>query len=225
MVSAAFAQSIVVLTDTWPQTHITEGSAKIYGSPAETTDTLEKGAQAELMNFPGSNTVIIRSDSELFNVVRFGTSVLFEGVGGTVLKIPATKDVQTISFEDVDYELSIPDSRVMLGDQEVPLDYGNNPPGGRCHIPDGGPECPCGPPKTPQYVVDIILSIKKEHPEYSPGLISRMIKFQLEIFIHKKQFRPFSRKMGTLPILRAGYILPSRNLPGRPCSTTRLLPL
>lgn len=128
MVSAAFAQSIVVLTDTSPQTHITEGSAKIYGSPAENTVTLEKGAQAELMNFPGSNTVIIRSDSELFNVVRFGASVLFEGVDGTVLKIPATKDVQTISFEDVDYELSIRDSRVMLGDQEVPLDYGNNPP-------------------------------------------------------------------------------------------------
>jgi hypothetical protein len=126
--SMAFAQRIVVLTDVSPQTHVTEGSARIYGTPAGNTVTVEKGTHTELLNFPGPNVIVIKSDSHLFNVVRFGASVIFEGVDGTVLKMPATRDVQTISFDDIDYELSIRDSRVMLGDQEVPLDFGNNPP-------------------------------------------------------------------------------------------------
>jgi hypothetical protein len=127
-VSMAFAQRILVLTDASPQTHVTEGSARIYGSPAGNTVTLEKGTHVELLNFPGPNVIVIKSGSHLFNVVRFGASVIFEGVDGTVLKIPATRDIQTIFFDDVDYELRIRDSRVMLGDQEVPLDFGNNPP-------------------------------------------------------------------------------------------------
>lgn len=127
-VSMAFAQKIVVLTDASPQTHITEGSARIFGSPAGNTVILEKGTNTELLNFPGPNVIIIKSDSQLFNVVRFGAAVVFEGVDGTVLKLPATREVQKITFDDINYELCIRDSRVMLGDQEVPLDFGNNPP-------------------------------------------------------------------------------------------------
>jgi len=56
-----------------------------------------------------------------------------------------------------------------------------------------------GRPSTPQYIVDIILAIKKEHPEYSPGMISRMLKSQLEIFIHKKTVQAILKENGYPP--------------------------
>lgn len=56
-----------------------------------------------------------------------------------------------------------------------------------------------GRPSTPQYVVDIILAMKKETPGYSPGMISRMLKSQIEIFIHKKTVQAILKKNGYPP--------------------------
>ncbi|MCA1742714.1 MAG: hypothetical protein LC631_01995 [Desulfovibrionales bacterium] len=51
--------------------------------------------------------------------------------------------------------------------------------------------------------------------QFHPGTMNAWAKklFLTSTYI-SLQFRPSSRKMGILPILRAGYILPSRNLPG-----------
>jgi transposase len=56
-----------------------------------------------------------------------------------------------------------------------------------------------GRPSTPQYVVDIILAMKKENPGYSPGMISRMLKSQLDISIHKKTVQAILKNNGYPP--------------------------
>ncbi len=67
-----------------------------------------------------------------------------------------------------------------------------------------------------QYIVDIILSIKKENQGYSPGMISRMFKSQLKISIHKKTVQAILKDNG-YPPNPPGKIHPppNRNLPGR----------
>jgi len=123
-----WAQEIAVLTDTAPDVHITAGSAKIYGSLAPNHVTLENGTNAELFNFPGSNTITINADSQLFGIHRSGAFVIFEGADGTVVKMPATRTPQTIVFSDISRTLYISGSQVMLDDQVVGLDFGNNKP-------------------------------------------------------------------------------------------------
>jgi C1A family cysteine protease len=124
----AWAQEIIVLTDDSPDARITAGSAKIYGSPAPNHVTLENGTNVEIFHFPGSNTITINSDSQLFNVFRSGAFVIFEGADGTVVKMPATRTPQTVSFTDTSHTLYISGSRVMLDDQAVGLDFANNKP-------------------------------------------------------------------------------------------------
>ncbi len=123
-----WAQEIIVLTDDSPDARITAGSAKIYGSFASNHVTLENGTNVELFNFPGSNTITINSDSQLFNIFRSGAFVIFEGADGTVVKMPATRTPQTVSFTDINHTLYISGSQVMLDDQVVGLDFANNKP-------------------------------------------------------------------------------------------------
>jgi RNase P/RNase MRP subunit p29 len=80
---------------------------------------LESGAKAELINFPGQNTIQIQSDSSRFSVSRSGTVVLFEGSDGTRLKIPASAEVQTIAFSDRVMTLTIHTGQVLLDDQVI----------------------------------------------------------------------------------------------------------
>ena len=91
----------------------------IYGTSGTNVITLESGAKAELINFPGYNQINIASSSGLFTVSRSGTVVTFQGEDGTMLKIPATMTFQTIGFTDGDLELSIQGSQVVLGDQMI----------------------------------------------------------------------------------------------------------
>ena len=126
--SPAWAREIIVLTDEAPDARITAGSATIYGSPAPNHVTLEKGTHVELFNFPGSNTVTINVDSQLFNVFRSGAFVTVEGAEGTVVKMPATRSVQTVCFTDISHDLYISGSRVMLGDTEIGPKDANTPP-------------------------------------------------------------------------------------------------
>ena len=91
----------------------------IYGTSQENHITLESGVYAELMNFPGANTITIQSDSDLFTVYRSGACVVLEGTYGTVLKMPATLSVQTVVFNDRSLDLVITNNHVMLGSIEV----------------------------------------------------------------------------------------------------------
>ena len=116
----ATQETVFVLTDTSPDATISANTvSKVYGTAETNHITVESGADVELLNFPGSNTIIILSNSYLFSVYRSGASVTFQGEDGTVLKIPATASAQTISFNDQTLTLSIYNNQVMLDDQMV----------------------------------------------------------------------------------------------------------
>jgi hypothetical protein len=114
--------TIVVLTDMHPDAEVKTGSARIYGSAGTNRVTLEKGAAARLLHFPGSNEIRMPSVSSGFLVSRSGVFVTFEGPEGTVLTIPATPLVQTISFTDRDLILMVYQNQVMLDDQVITQD-------------------------------------------------------------------------------------------------------
>jgi hypothetical protein len=112
--------SVHVLTAASPDFTVPAGThARIYGTSLSDVITLESGAKAELINFPGYNQINIASSSGLFTVSRSGTVVTFQGEDGTILKIPATMTFQTIGFTDGDLQLSIQGSQVVLGDQVI----------------------------------------------------------------------------------------------------------
>ena len=111
----------VVLLASNPNFTVTSDNspALIYGTDQANQITLESGVYAELVNFPGSNTVTIQSDSGIFSVSRSGATVTFEGPYGTMLKIPATETAQTIVFDDKSFTLKIDAGSVMLDSQVI----------------------------------------------------------------------------------------------------------
>jgi len=110
----------VILTQNTPDVTLPEGSdALVYGTFPANHVVLESGAEAELINFPGQNTIQIQSDSSRFFVSRSGTVVFFEGSDGTKLKLPASTEVQTISFSDRVMTLTIHAGQVFLDDQVI----------------------------------------------------------------------------------------------------------
>jgi hypothetical protein len=110
----------VILTRDIPDVTLPAGSdAVVYGTFQANQVVLESGAKAELINFPGQNTIQIQSDSSRFSVSRSGTVVLFEGSDGTRLKIPASAEVQTIAFSDRVMTLTIHTGQVLLDDQVI----------------------------------------------------------------------------------------------------------
>lgn len=119
--AGALEQTAFILTKNSPNHTVTSGSdEKVYGTSVSNHITLEIGASAELINFPGQNSIQIQSSSDLFTVSRSGTVVTFQGSDGTVLKIPATKDAQTISFNGEESRvLQIHNNQVVLDDQVI----------------------------------------------------------------------------------------------------------
>jgi serine protease inhibitor len=113
--------SVYILTGSSPHLSVTQGSHfLIYGTSGTNEISLDIGAKAELINFPGYNQIHIASSSDLFTVSRSGTVVIFQGSDGTSLKIPATTSVQTVDFSDgMSITLSIHNGQVMLDDQVV----------------------------------------------------------------------------------------------------------
>jgi hypothetical protein len=113
--------SVYILTGSSPHLSVTQGSHfLIYGTSGTNEISLDIGAKAELINFPGYNQIHIASSSDLFTVSRSGTVVIFQGSDGTSLKIPTTTSVQTVDFSDgVPLTLSIHNGQVMLDDQVV----------------------------------------------------------------------------------------------------------
>jgi uncharacterized protein (TIGR02145 family) len=113
--------SVTILSNASPNhTVISGGDEQIYGTSASNQITLESGAKAELINFPGQNVIRILSDSDGFTVYRSGTIVTFQDGSGSLLKIPATTDPQTIEFSDKGpLTLSIHNGQGMLDDQVI----------------------------------------------------------------------------------------------------------
>ena len=109
----------IVLTDDTPETLVSGSNSIVYGSHEANVVFLESGAVARLINFPGSNTITILSNSGLFTVSRSGTTVTFTGSDGTSLVMPATSTVQTIIFQDKTLELKISSGAVMLENQTI----------------------------------------------------------------------------------------------------------
>jgi hypothetical protein len=120
--NASINATTIVLTTASLSATITTGSdTVVYGTTGANSIILESGAYAELLNFPGNNTITIKADSSLFTVSRSGATVTFEGTGNTVLKIPATLEEQTIAFNDGSWTLVIDSGKVMLKDQAISL--------------------------------------------------------------------------------------------------------
>jgi len=114
-------KTTALLTATEADYIVTAGNdMQLYGTFLPNHIILESGAKAELINFPGQNTIEIQSSSDLFNISRSGTIVTFDGSDGTILKIPATTSVQTVDFTNgMPMTLSIYNGQVMLDDQLV----------------------------------------------------------------------------------------------------------
>ena len=113
--------NIVILTKSAPKHTITARSnVQVYGTAVSNEITIEKGAKAELIHFPGFNRVQFQSSADGFTVFRTGTIVTFQGMDGTVLKMPATRYIQIIGFADRHLlTLGIHNNRVMLDDQVI----------------------------------------------------------------------------------------------------------
>ncbi|MGM0654291.1 MAG: hypothetical protein ACQETR_03070, partial [Thermodesulfobacteriota bacterium] len=109
----------IVLTDDTPETLASGNNSIVYGSHEANVVFLESDAVARLINFPGSNTINILSNSGLFTVSRSGATVTFTGSDGTSLVMPATSTVQTIIFPDKTLELKISSGTVMLENQTI----------------------------------------------------------------------------------------------------------
>lgn len=111
---------VIVLSSASHSTTVADGdSITIYGSADPNSVTLETGGHAELLNFPGSNTVTILSDSSNFMVYRSGSMIIFEGTDGTFLKMPATLTSQMIVFDNHSTSLVITSGQVIMGDQII----------------------------------------------------------------------------------------------------------
>lgn len=117
---ATSTQEIILTIEDTDITISRGDNATVYGTSTSNHITLESGAIAELINFPGQNSIHIQSSSDLFSVSRSGTIVTFQGTDGTVLKIPATNSIQTVTFADrAPLTLSIYNHQVMLDDQVI----------------------------------------------------------------------------------------------------------
>lgn len=93
----------------------------IFGTSHANHVTIQNGAWAKLINFPGSNLITIESDSTLFSVSRSGATVTLKGNDQTLLVLPATESHQTIVFstDNKTLDLRIESNSVMLGNEKI----------------------------------------------------------------------------------------------------------
>ena len=128
-VDPATSSAVVrVLTDFSPDILVNSGtSLVIYGSAGSNEVRVQQGARAELLNFPGANSIQIEADSQTFKVSRSGSVVIFEADDGssteaaTYVSVPATAVPQSIVFNNHTFSLVVENQRVMLDTLEVTL--------------------------------------------------------------------------------------------------------
>ncbi len=110
----------VVLSRISPDCILASGKVShVYGTSLPNQVIVKNGAGAKLINFPGTNTIILQSPSNLFRVSSSGAAVTFEGSDGTLLKMPATGTPQTISFQDRKLVMVIDSGSITLGNQII----------------------------------------------------------------------------------------------------------
>ncbi|MBF0203658.1 MAG: hypothetical protein HQK67_04915 [Desulfamplus sp.] len=115
----------IILNDSTVNGHIGKASSgfvtHLFGTSGINNVSIEKGAWAKLINFPGSNMITIESDSKLFSISRSGATVTLKASDNTLLVLPATKSRQTILFtsDNKSLELFIESNSVMLGNEIV----------------------------------------------------------------------------------------------------------
>lgn len=93
--------------------------AQVFGSDGGNSISIASGGRMEGMNFVGANVVNIEDSSSQCSVYRSGAAVYITSNTGTLVKIPATKTVQTLRFFDGSSGLVIDNGRVKLGNQEI----------------------------------------------------------------------------------------------------------
>ncbi len=107
----------VILTEDAPDAIIeNEDKVVVFGSTGINHITLQSGANVEIVNFLGSNTITIQGDSNQFSMSSSGTTVTFEGEDGTRLKFPVTNTMQRIEFNDIALPLR---TQIVYGNQVV----------------------------------------------------------------------------------------------------------
>nr|WP_319576641.1 choice-of-anchor Q domain-containing protein [uncultured Desulfobacter sp.] len=115
-------ETIIILTDASPNATVEADSiAKIYGTNGANNIIVGSGADVELINFPGENSIIIQSQSS-FSAYRTGAMIILDGSDGTKIKLPATMTQQSIIINDVEKILAIDSGCIMINDQIVNLD-------------------------------------------------------------------------------------------------------
>ncbi len=114
----AFSETeYIVLSDSSPDVVIPSSTqAVVYGTATPNQVTLESGANVNLINFQGNNTITVESDPSSFLVCRSGATVNFKSSDGTDLKIPATLSLQEINFDDLRLYLTVDQNEVKLMD-------------------------------------------------------------------------------------------------------------
>ncbi|MBF0235201.1 MAG: serine protease [Desulfamplus sp.] len=110
----------VILTDSTPTKIYSGGETTVYGGNWINNLTVQSGAHAKLVNFPGINIISFQESSSLFRVSRSGATVTFEDeINKTKLVISASNAIQLIGFEDLTAILQVQSGKVILGDQTV----------------------------------------------------------------------------------------------------------
>lgn len=113
-------KTTVLLSKITPNQTVSTGfDATIYGTSTSNRITIEQGAHARFIHFPGENIIEIQADTGRFTVSRSGAIVIFEGTDGTLVRLPATVNAQTIVFNDRTLTLLISGNQVVLNDQII----------------------------------------------------------------------------------------------------------
>ncbi len=115
---------IYILTDAVPDADIGAGeTAMVYGTAHGNRISVQPGAKVSLYNMIGANTVEMHESRVHFSVSRSGAAVTLKNHNnGTQVKIPATKEPQSIIFNDATLTLIINNGKAMLDQQEVTTD-------------------------------------------------------------------------------------------------------
>ncbi|MBF0242227.1 MAG: serine protease [Desulfamplus sp.] len=118
------ASAPIILRNSTPATVYAGSDITVYGSAGVNYLTIQKGARAKLINFPGVNLITIGGSSSLFRIARSGATVTIkDDTNSTTVIMPATKEAQLITFDNITKTLKIESNRVLFGGQEVLLNY------------------------------------------------------------------------------------------------------
>lgn len=114
--------TLILTNENSSVTILSSATSILYGSDGDNYITIEAGGKVKLLNFLGNNEVTIEADSHIFTIFRSGATITFEGTDGTILKIPATLEAQTLHFDNGSWVLIIDSGKVMFGDQVVKVE-------------------------------------------------------------------------------------------------------